>query len=166
MKKDCPCKIMDVQISGWTNFIYHSKWHLLQIYFFLKFHSRISQFVLIFPHPTENFQNRRTDKMKKPFFSFRIMRESVPQWWFGLFHVVQNEFLEFKIFKNSIDRLKALQEKPSPLFGFSKIQTWKKTTFSFPSYFIFCFQNRKKKSPSAVSILSGFFLYFRFFIGQ
>ena len=60
MKKDAfaeysTSQIMDVQISGWPNYICHSKWHPLQIPRFLKFLSRISQFVLIFPHLGEKF---------------------------------------------------------------------------------------------------------------
>ena len=62
-------------------------------------------------------------------------------WSFGIFHVIQNEFLEFKIFNNSIDRLKAFQEKPSSLFGFQKNAQMKETNIFIPK----SFWKRKKK---------------------
>ena len=101
---------------------------------------------------------------------FSIKMEMILHWSFGIFHVVQNEFLEFKIFNNSIVRLKGFQEKPGPLFGFQKIKKWKKTTFSFLSYFSsFASEKLKKKrrkSPWAASILSGMFLYSRILVGE
>ena len=99
-----------------------------------------------------------------------MMREMMLHWSFGIFHVIQNEFLEFKIFNNSIDRLKAFQEKPSSLFGFQKnAHKWRKRTFSFLSHFEKEKRKKKRKKrkrPSAVSILGGISLYSRTVVGE
>ena len=89
----------------------------------------------------------------------------IPQLSFGVFHVVQNELIGLKSFNHSIDRLKAFHDKPRPLFGSQENtevnENIHSQVISFASK-----KTKKKKISSAMSILSGIFLYSRIIVGE
>lgn len=76
----------------------------------------------------------------------------------GIFHVVHNAIQEFKIFNNSTDKLKALNEK----LYFARKQSHTRKQYFIPVlYLIFCYQKREEKDAlNRVNFnLSAIFLY-------
>ena len=73
--------------------------------------------------------------------------------------IVHNESLEFKILNNCIDKVKAFQEKPIPLFGFQKNTAMKENNIFIPkSFLIFCQRKGKKeKAPQQRQFKVAFF---------